>query len=127
MQPYLYFVALVLSASALAVSAAGNLVADRSDARLQRREDAEYAQQVVHSFEQQMIFGLPGDKPSMEGGTVVLVNFGTFPVQEVVLEQTKRPSQLLVETIPAVRGGALRPCLGRDVRERPGLRSRCLC
>lgn len=65
---------------------------------------------MVLSFEQQVIFGLPGDKPSIEGGTVVLVNFGTFPVEEVVLEQTKRPSQLLVDTVPAVRVGTLGPC-----------------
>lgn len=109
-RPWLDLTALILSAGALAVSAAGYFVADRADDRQQRREEAECAQRIVYLVEERVSIGIPGGKPTIDGSTVVVVNFGSFPVEDVVIEQSKRPSVLLVDTVPAIRIGTLGPC-----------------
>ncbi len=108
-RPWVDLLAVVLSAGALAVSVAGYLVADRADSRQQGREEAEYAQGVVFSIQQEANFDDPGSKPTVSS-TILVVNFGSFPVEDVVIEQSKRENQFLMETVPAIRVGTLGPC-----------------
>lgn len=117
-------IAAVFAAVALVVSILGYLIADRADERQAKaeeqqrlREETEYAQQVVFSAVDQVTPGFGGAKPSIDGYTIVVVNFGSFPIEDVVIEGVKETLEWEgddlvrpMEFIPAINIGTIGPC-----------------
>lgn len=111
--------ALLVSVMALVLSGAGFFVAEEADDRAKLREEAEMAQRVVFWIKEGgPETTAPEQKPRPGVDTVIVTNYGSFPIQDVVLEQAAAP--LLDSSAPgvnneeqfvqAVRIGTLGPC-----------------